>query len=116
MGSGQDRARGSSFLIKALGIKGKKTAPVYVDRLGLSVPYISMHCYMIVINHVNMLGLRAPYNCMNVMRWYYAMGTCDKRPKSARINTCAQGAAQPLVAEDSLIFIELGLSGSESVG
>ena len=108
MGLGQDRAQGSSFLIKALGIKGKKTAPIYVDWVGLSVPYIRMHCYMIVINHVNMLGLRAPYNYMIVMRWYYAMGTCNKRPKSAEINTCAQGVAQPLVAEDSLLITELG--------
>ena len=97
-----------SLLIKALGIKGKKTAPVYVDRMGLSVPNIFMHCYMTVINHVSMLGLRVPYKCMNVMWWYYDTGTCDKRCKGAEINTCAQGAARPLVAEDSLIITELG--------
>ena len=108
MGSGQDRARGSSFLIKALGIKGKKTTPVYVDMMGLSVPYICMHCYMIVINHVNMLGLRVPYKCINVMRWYHATGTRDKRPKGAEINICAHGAARTLVSEDSLLIIELG--------
>ena len=101
---------------QASGIKGKKTAPGYVIVLGLSAPYICMHCYMIVINHANMLGLRAPYKCMNVMRWYYATGTCNDRPKGAKINTCAQGAARPLVAEDSLIFTELGLSGPELVG
>ena len=108
MGSGQDRAWGSSFLIKALGIKGKKTAPVYVDRLGLSVPYICIQCYMIVINHVSMLGLRVPYNYMNVMGWYYTTGTCDKQPKGAKINTCAHGAARTLVSEDSLLITELG--------
>ena len=80
-------------LNKASESKGKKTAPSYVFVMGLRAPYICIMSQM-VLSH----------------------GTCDKRPKGAVNNTCVQGAAWPLVAEDSLIFNELGLSGPESVG
>ena len=70
--------------------RGKKAAPDYVVRLGLSVPYVCMHCYVNVINHVNMMGLRAPYICISCHEMVLLChGTCDNRPKGAGINICA---------------------------
>ena len=92
--------------------KGKKVAPDYVVRLGLSVPYVCMHCYVNVINHVNMMGLRAPYICRSCHEMVLCHGTCDNRPKGVEINICAQGAAQPLVAEAAY----LSLSSVKMVG
>ena len=80
-------------MIKASESKGKKTAPGYMFVMGLSAPNICILSKMVLFH-----------------------GTCDKRPKGVVYNICAQGAAWPLVAEDSLIFTELGLSGPESVG
>ena len=73
--------------------KGKKTAPGILFVMGLSAPDICIMSMMVLCH-----------------------GTCDKRPKGAINNTCAYGAARPLVAENNLIFTELGLSGPESVG
>ena len=61
------------------------------------------------------MGLSAP-DIYIVSMMVLCHGTCDKRPKAVVTNTCAQGAARPLVVEDSLIFTELGLSGPETVG
>ena len=73
--------------------KGKKTAPVILFVMGLSAPDICIMSMMVLCH-----------------------GTCDRWPKGAAYNICAQGATWPLVAEDSLIFTELGLSGPKSVG
>ena len=80
-------------MIKASKSKGKKTTSSYMFVMGLSAPDICIMSRM-VLRH----------------------GTCDEQPKNAVYNICAQGAAWPLVAEDSLIFTELGLSRAESVG
>ena len=87
--------------------KGKKAAPDYVVRLGLSVPYVCMHCYVNVINHLNMMGLRAPYTCISCHEVVLCHGTCNNRPKGVGINICAQGAVRPLVAEAAYLSLSL---------
>ena len=71
--------------------KGKKAAPDYVVRLGLSVPYVCMHFYV----HI----------CISCHEMVLCHGTCDNRPKGVRINICAQGAARPLVAEAAYLSL-----------
>ena len=46
----------------------------------------------------------------------HASHLVNQQPKGAKGLTSAQGAARSLVAEDSLLCTELGLSGPESVG
>ena len=86
----EDRARG--FGASEARDTGKKAAPEYVVRLGLSVPYVCMHCYVNVINHVDTMGLRAPNICISCREMVLLChGTCDYRPKGVRINICALG-------------------------
>ena len=73
-------------------LKGKKAAPEYVVRLGLSVPYVCMHCYVNVINHVVTMGLRVPNICISCREMVLLRhGTCDYRPKGVGIIICALG-------------------------
>ena len=72
--------------------KGKKAAPEYVVRMGLSVPYVCMHCYVNVINHVVTMGLRVPNICISCREMVLLRhGTCDYRPKGVGIIICALG-------------------------
>ena len=80
-------------MIKASKSKGKKTTPGYLFVMGLSAPDICIMSKMVLCH-----------------------GTCDRRPKGVVYNICAQDATWPLVADDNLIFTELGLSGPEPVG
>ena len=85
----EDRARG--FVASETSeLKGKKAAPEYVVRLGLSVPYVGMYCYVNVINHVVTMGLSVPNICISCREMVLLRhGTCDYRPKGVGINICA---------------------------
>ena len=86
----EDRARGVGA--SEARDTGKKAAPEYVVRLGLSVPYVCMHYYMNVINHVVTMGLRVPNICISCREMVLLRhGTCDYRPKGVGIIICALG-------------------------
>ena len=75
-------------------------------RLGLSVPYVCMHCYVNVIKQVDTMGLRAPYICISCREMVLLChGTRDYRPKGVGITIAHWGAARPLGAEAAYLSL-----------